>query len=76
MRNLHLLVIDAIDTDLTHSFDQDHIRYIKAVINDEIESLQKKIDEVGNLMKKLPYSKKVNKNETQKLKDFKITITN
>lgn len=70
-------MIDAIDTDLSHSFDPDHIRYIKTVINDEIEALQKKIDQVGELMKKLPYQKKViGKNDSIKLKDFKITITN
>ena len=77
LRNLHLLVIDAIDTDLSNTFGPDHIRYIKTVINDEIEALQKKIDQVGELMKKLPFQKKVvGKNDSLKLKDFKITITN
>ena len=46
-----MLVLEAIDTDLVKIFDEDHIRYIKNVINKEINSIQDKIDEVGSLMK-------------------------
>tara|TARA_B110000285_G_C14497720_1_gene326754 strand:+ start:133 stop:312 length:180 start_codon:yes stop_codon:yes gene_type:complete len=46
-----MLVLEAIDTDLIKIFDEDHIRYIKNVINKEINSIQDKIDEVGSLMK-------------------------
>mgnify|MGYP007025703002 FL=1 len=51
LQSLHMLVLEAIDTDLIKIFDEDHIRYIKNVINKEINSIQDKIDEVGSLMK-------------------------
>jgi hypothetical protein len=39
LQSLHMLVLEAIDKDLIHTFDEDQIRYIKNAVNQEINSI-------------------------------------